>query len=42
VAFDAVAVPETPGDHELVAEIEGANGKPVRSVREIKLIPARP
>jgi beta-galactosidase len=41
VAFDAVAVPATAGDYQLVAAINGADDKPVQSVREIKIIAAQ-
>ncbi|MEI6675392.1 MAG: hypothetical protein WCO57_09465, partial [Verrucomicrobiota bacterium] len=41
VAFDAVAVPATPGDYQLVAAIEGAAAKPVQSMREITIVPAK-
>ncbi len=42
VVFAAVVVPTPAGDYELVAAINGANAKPVHSVREIKVVPAKP
>ena len=41
VAFEAVAVPASPGDYQLVAAIEGADAKPVQSVREITIVAAK-
>ncbi len=35
-----LAVPAAPGDYTLIAELAGAAGKPVRSLRDAKLVPA--
>jgi beta-galactosidase len=36
------SIPAAPGDYTLMAELTGASGRPVRSVRDLKVIPVTP